>query len=232
MTSLRIGLLVPSSNTVMEPDLQGAFLGMATVHAARMYLPDPYTVEDELRMIDDHVEAASRDIATTEPDLIVFGCTSAAALRGPGYDQDLCKRLALKTRRPIVSILDTITKCLRRCDVVNIGVVTPYPDQLNAAIRRTLVQDGFSISCIAGMGLRKNADVGRIKPAEIVDFVTSNTPTDVEAVAVPCTNLRAYEVRHEIAEALGKPVVTANSSVIDDVRQRLWPGSEPALKPN
>src|SRR5215211_6152341 len=79
-TRWRVGLLVPSSNTVMEPDLWRALPPDTTLHTGRMYLEDT-TPEGESRMLDEHVLPAARDLITARPDLIVFGCTSAGALR-------------------------------------------------------------------------------------------------------------------------------------------------------
>jgi len=92
-TRPRVGLLVPSSNTVMEPDFWRALPPGATLHTGRMYLEET-TPEAEGRMLDEHVLPAARDLATARPDLIVFGCTSAGALRGNQYDADLCRRIS------------------------------------------------------------------------------------------------------------------------------------------
>lgn len=221
MSTHRIGLIVPSSNTVMEPDFQRAFDGVATVHTARMYLPDPYSADDELRMIDEFAADAARDIGTLQPDLVVFGCTSAGALRGPTYDAELRDQLSEKTSCPMVGVLDTIGEALKARGGARIAVPTPYTDELNQAIARSLTADGFDVASIVGMGLQRNVDVGRVSAADIVDFVVANTPDDADAIAVPCTNFRAYEVHEQIAEKLGRPVVTANSSVIEAVRARL-----------
>ena len=221
MSRYRIGLMVPSSNTVMEPDFQQAFDGIATVHAARMYLPDPYTPDDELRMIDEFAADAARDIGTLHPDVVVFGCTSAGALRGPTYDAELRGELAEKTACPMVGVFDTISEALSAREKGRIAVSTPYTEELNEAIARSLTADGFDVVSMVGMGLRRNVEVGRVVPEDIIDFVVANTPDDAEAVAVPCTNFRAFEVHEQITARLGRPVVTANSSVIEAVRARL-----------
>jgi len=48
---LRIGVLVPSSNTVMENDLHQALKSRYTVHTARMYLEET-TAAAERKMVE------------------------------------------------------------------------------------------------------------------------------------------------------------------------------------
>ena len=77
----RVGLVVPSPNTVMEADLYRRLPAGATLHTARMYMVET-TPEGESAMLDDHLPGAIRDLASARPDVVVFGCTSAGALRG------------------------------------------------------------------------------------------------------------------------------------------------------
>jgi acyl-CoA synthetase (AMP-forming)/AMP-acid ligase II len=89
----RVGLIVPSSNTVMEADLYRRLPADATLLTARMYLVET-TPAGEAAMLDDHLPGAVRDLATARPDAVVFGCTSAGALRGNAYEAELVRRIA------------------------------------------------------------------------------------------------------------------------------------------
>ena len=79
---MRVALLVPSSNIVMENDLHAALpKDDFTVHTDRMYLVET-TRDAEVRMIEDYEPAALSDLGTLNPDVLVFGCTSAGSLMG------------------------------------------------------------------------------------------------------------------------------------------------------
>ena len=88
----KIALLVPSSNTVMENDLHSALpKDRYTVHTDRMFLVET-TREAESVMLEKYARPAASDVGTTNPDLIVFGCTSAGSeLCGNLGDDDLLK---------------------------------------------------------------------------------------------------------------------------------------------
>src|SRR5258708_29772575 len=76
---LRIGLIVPSSNTVMEPDFHRQLDASGFVSTTRILLED-VTREAEIRMLEEDLPQAIRRIGTSAPDVVVFGCTSAGAL--------------------------------------------------------------------------------------------------------------------------------------------------------
>ena len=77
----RVGLLIPSSNVVMEVDFYRSLPHDTTLHTSRMYLADA-TVAAEEQMLDELVLPAAEAAGTARPDVVVFGCTSAGELRG------------------------------------------------------------------------------------------------------------------------------------------------------
>lgn len=217
----RVGLLLPSSNTVMEPDLQAALAGRATVHTARMFLPDPVTPAGELAMLDEHAEPASRDLGTLEPDLVVLGCTSAGALRGADADRALRERLARLTGAPVLGILDTLDRALRARGARRISLLTPYVETLTNALVEHLAAAGFEVLRATGLEVADNVAVGRISPDYVLAAAPAALAPGSEALAIACTNLRALEAAPRIEAELGVPVLTANSAVAELLAERL-----------
>ena len=109
----RLGLLLPSSGTVQEVDFYRRVPPDVTVHAARMRLPTT-TPADEVRMLDAHVLPAAADLATIRPDVVVFSCTSAGALRGRDYEARLCEEIAQAANAPVVSTMRAVRDELAR----------------------------------------------------------------------------------------------------------------------
>ena len=86
----RLGLLVPSSDIAMEDDLWRRLPPDATLHVSRMHL-ESTTVAGEERMLDEELAPAARRVAAVRPELVIFGCTSAAALRGLDGDTAIAR---------------------------------------------------------------------------------------------------------------------------------------------
>ena len=222
----RVALMVPSSNTTMEPDLFRELDGVATVHTARMYLPDPVTTTGELRLLDEFTIPAARDLAGVEPSVAVFGCTSAGPLRGAAGEQRLREELGEIMGAPVVGVLTAAVEALRRRGAARISILTPYTEELNPAIERTLAGD-FEVLRTFGMGIASNRDIGRCSPESVVEAADRAVADGSDAVFVSCTNLCALEARAAIEARFGIPTVTANSAVIEEVRRVLGASVEP-----
>lgn len=229
---IRVGLLVPSSNTVMEVDFHRHLpASRFTVHTGRMYLEET-TPEAESEMLDHHVMPAARDVGTARPDVLVFGCTSAGALRGNDADVELCARIAQATGTRVVSTIGSVREALARRGARRIGVITPYVEGLNERIRESIQADGVVVDVIRGLGITENFAIARVDPAEIVRFA-AETMRDrrVDVAFASCTNFRAVDAIAGIEEALGKPVVTSNQAVLEAIlldQGLAWPSSRDA----
>lgn len=211
----RVGLLIPSSNTVMEVDFYRHLPATVTVHTGRMYM-EATTVEGEEAMLDVYAIPAAEILATVKPDVVVFGCTSAGALRGNEYDADLCRRISEVTGSPTVSVIDSARRELKATHAKAVAVLTPYVDELNKRIKASVEADGIEVVSIHGMAISVNFDLARVEPAEIVEFARrklGNKPP-ADALFVSCTNYRALAALPMLRELYNIPVITSNQAAL------------------
>jgi maleate isomerase len=216
----RVGLMIPSSNTMMEPDFTEGLDGSATLHTARMFMEDT-TAAGESAMLDEYALPAARDLATAHPDVVVFGCTSAGALRGSDYDADLCRRISETTGVPTISTIASVRAAIRDSGANRVGVITPYVDELNVKICASVEDDGAQVVTICGMGMSENFAIARVPPDDIVEFALAQlSGSGIELVFASCTNFAAMAAMTEIGKRMGLPVVTSNQAVLAATRQR------------
>lgn len=215
---MRIGLIVPSSNTVMEPDFH-RHLGTEHIVSTTRILLESVTREAELRMLDDELPKAIELIRTTCPDFVVFGCTSAGALGKLEHDQAIADRIAKGAGATTVTVLQAVVKQLRAIRPRNLVVLTPYLDDLTNSIASALREASFPLLKAAGVGIRENLEIGRMTPDEIVSFVESEIKDCApDCVFLSCTNWRAMETIDALETRLGIPIVTSNQAAIEAVR--------------
>lgn len=224
MKPARIGLIVPSSNTVMEPDFHRHFQNAAVVSTTRIFL-EQVTREAEFRMLEEDLPRAVRLIKTTAPDTIVFGCTSAGSLDGLAHDARIGQMIEDQTGAKAVTVLQAVLSQMRIVRPRKIAVFTPYQDDLTNSVARCMVEAGYEVVKAAGMGLRENLDIGRITPAEIVSFVESSlAATAADCLFLSCTNWRALEAMEPLGR-LGLPIVTSNQAAIEAAQQTAVAGA-------
>lgn len=219
----RVGLLIPSSNSVMEVDLYRNLSHDATVHTARMYMVDT-TVAGEERMLDEFTMPAAEAVGTAMPHIVVFGCTSAGALRGKDYDRDLCVRLGKVTGAVPISVIEAVNRSLRETGARRVAVVTPYVDELNRRIAASIEAEGITVSAIHGMGISNNFDIATVTPDDIYDFVQANIGSRVpgEALFLSCTNFNALSALSRLKMAYDVPIVTSNLAALQAVRNEIY----------
>ena len=82
MPSVRIGLLAPPPNVVMEVEFPPRLPADASLHTMRVPRSTSAVTPDSLLEMTTNIEAATRCIAMMLPKLIAFGCTSASFIEG------------------------------------------------------------------------------------------------------------------------------------------------------
>ncbi len=218
----RVGLIVPSTNTVMEPDLYRNLPSGTTVHTSRMLLEGSVTVEAEELMLDVYLPDCARQIGTLQPDVVVFGCTSAGALRGPEYERQLAGGISETTGAPTITIMGAVVDELQRLAVKNVAVLTPYSEEINDTIKESLETSGFTVPYINGMDVKGAFNIAAVSPAEIVNYVKEQLAgVASDCLFVSCANLRSVEVLDKIREAAGRPVITSNQAVLAGVKRTI-----------
>jgi maleate isomerase len=216
----RIGLLVPSSNTVMENDLH-AHLDKAryTVHTARMYL-EHTTAEAERLMLDRDAPSAADLVGTARPDVLVFGCTSAGSLGGVAHDRRYCDDLGERAGCRGIGVMSSLVDRVREHGLRRVAVITPYIDELTASVARGLAGDDLDVVTSAGMGISVNIDLARPTPEEITRFVLASiSGAEIDGIVISCTNFRSLDARTAITAQTGLPVITSNSAVLDTIER-------------
>ena len=214
---LRVGLIVPSSNTVMEPDFHRHIGKTAVVSTTRLFLED-VTRDQELAMLENDLPRAVELIRTTAPDVVVFGCTSAGALGTLAHDEGIGERIRRGTGAPVVTALGAVVSKVRAIDPRRIAVFTPYTDDLTSRIASSLTEAGYPPIQAVGMGIRANLDIGRVPTPEVIRFVESRMEgCSPDCVFLSCTNWQSTAAIETLQAKLGVPVLTSNQAAMDAV---------------
>lgn len=214
---------MPSSDIVMEADLWRRLPPHVTLHVARMYL-ESTTVAGEEKMLDEELAPAARRVASVRPELMIFGCTSAAALRGLDGDAAISRLVETIVGCPCVTVVQAALREIRQLEPRRLLLITPYLDELNDRMQKTFLEAGLPVTGVVGMGLDDDLDIGAVLPQEIKKFVVAATRSATPApdcLFVSCTTFRAFEAVEELERELGIPVITSNRGAFQAVLRHL-----------
>ena len=187
-TKGRIGLLVPSVNTVVEPEFNAAIPEGYSIHATRMR-NESANVEDSIAMLA-HVERAADELGSAHVDVAVFACTASSFVEGTRGEAELRDSIARIAAAPVVTTSDAVREALRSIGARRISMVTPYPSELNALEVDFLNAAGISVLAEVGMGV---VDAYSIAEVDTERTVSRGSRLDCARVRRPVPQLHESE---------------------------------------
>jgi len=206
----KIGLIVPSANTVMEPEFNKmAPAGIATF-ATRMFLKEVRA--ETLAKMAEEVDRAVTELSTAQVHVMVFGCTSGSLLKGPEWDKQIVSRMETAGQVPSITTSGSVVKALESIRARKVAVATPYLDELNIRVKEFLEQYGFEITDTKGLGLSKALEIGNQYPETAHDLAKRVCRPGTDTVFISCTDFRTIEIIEALERELRVNVITSNQA--------------------
>lgn len=214
----RVGVLVPFTNTNLEPDMALLCPPGVSMHFARLGGYDLDAIPDAGQMaglgLADLGEPL-RLLAGVRPDVILYGCTSATLTHGPAFDHDLAARAEAMIGAKTVTAAGALVTALNALGVRRIAFASPYVEEINNMAVDFLARSGFEIISGAGVGVAlDNYGQGEMTPDAVFELGCRADSADAEALVLSCTDMRSIETLERLEQALGKPVVSSNQAMI------------------
>ncbi len=206
---LKIGLLVPSSNTTMEPEFNRMAPGGVSVHASRMMLEE-VTPRRLIEMAEEAGKAACL-LATAGVDVIVYGCTTGSLVGGVEWEEKLVEDISEGTGTVAISTGRAVVDAIKALGGGRVAVATPYTYDLNDLERAFLEAHGVEVIAIKGLGLVRNLDIGRAEDSAVKALVRAISE-GADLVFISCTNLPTISIIDDMESELGVPIVTSNQA--------------------
>ena len=215
-TRARIGMIIPSVNSMTEPQFNHLAPPGLGIYFARAHVAGEW--KRPLPQMADEIGNAARLLSDVAPDLIVFHCTDTSMTQGPqgeGRILDIVKDAAgveaLATSRLVLEALQALG--LKR-----LLVLSPY--RSNQAVLDYLKATGFTVVHDVALGLR-SLEFADVTPSEWAELARQHDRPDADGIFLSCTNTTQIEAVAEIERTLGKPVVNSNQAVLFGCLKRL-----------
>lgn len=213
-----VGMLTPSSNTVLEPYtslmLEPLFPGVSAhfgrFRVTRIALDD--SASDQFRR--EPILAAAELLADARTGIIAWNGTSASWL---GFDTDerLCAEIHSRTGVKATSSILGLNRLIAERGVKRLALVTPYTADVGERIVANYASIGVEVVAGVHCGLSDNFSFAEITERRIGEMCVEVSGAGPDAIAIVCTNMRGALVGAEVERELGIPVY-------DSVSTTLW----------
>jgi len=210
----RLGVVVPSVNTVVEPWFASVCPIGVSVHAARMLLGDSLTPEAIVRMDREDGMRAVRQLASCRPHAIAYCCTASSIVQGLEYDRHLQHEVEQGAGVPAVTATQAILAALGVLGARGIAVASPYAETIDRAEHAFFASAGVEVVSSACLGITDSFRLAEPTGEEIVALARRAWNARAEALLITCLNLRSHAVIEAIEAELGVPVVTSTQATL------------------
>lgn len=215
MSRVLLGMLTPSSNTVLEPVTAAMLSGLPEVsaHFSRFPVTEIALSGQALAQFDlGEIIGAARLLAHAKVSAVCWNGTSAG-WRGFATDEQLCRELERTLRIPACTSVLALNEIFALTKVKRFALVTPYLASVQSAIVENYRSVGFDCVAEQHLDLQDNFSFSEVEPDRLRAMLRGVAQAKPDAIAIFCTNLTgaplAVEMERELAIPIYDTVATA-----------------------
>lgn len=223
MKPLRIGQIVPSSNTTMETEIpailrarESLYPERFTFHSSRMRMHK--VTPEELAAMNREGLRCAAELADARVDLMSTACLVAIMAQGMGYHREVEHDFAEVVRGAgaqshIMTSAGALIHGLHLLGAKKISLMAPYMKPLTDKVVAYIESEGIEVVDRLCFEIPDNLEVGRRDPMQLLQDVerlnTANVDVVVLSACVQMPSLSALEIAQK---KLGIPVTSTAAS--------------------
>lgn len=216
----KMGVIIPSTNTVVEHDYSLMRPHGVTFHFGRMYIEQPSADDDAafeelIRQIRATTATAVRDVMTAKPDHLVMGMSAETFWGGEEGNQQFSARVSELAGGLAVSTgADACAVACRTLGITKVAVVTPYQPVGDAQVRGFFTDIGLDVVRLEGLKCPSATAIAEVPEDRLRDVLRALDGPDIEGIVQVGTNLSMLRLADEAERWLGKPVLAINAVTV------------------
>jgi len=218
---MRIGQIVPSSNTTMETEIPAIFAaregvrpedGHVTFHSSRMRMRN--VTKAELEAMDRDSLHCAVELADATVDVVGYACLVAIMSMRPGYHRESEAKLEQIMRdegsaAPVITSAGALVEELKLAGVRAVSLVAPYEQPLMDLVVGYIRREGVEVIDAVALAIADNVEVGRRDSmALLADLERLNTRGADAVVLSACVQLPSLAAIPRAEEMLALPVTS------------------------
>ena len=211
----RLGIVIPSSNVVIEPlAAQQFYKSDTTVHFSRLGVVDIKLDAGSLAQFEMGEQlSAAQKLCDARVDAVVWGGTSSSWL-GFERDEEYCKLIEQETGISVTTCVLEMNRKVASLGARRIAMVTPYTDDVHNRILDNYEGLGFPRPTGQNLGGIVSNDFASISPNTLEDMILNVAKGVPDVIMIMCTNLRGAGVAEDLSKRLGLPVIDSAAATL------------------
>lgn len=212
--AVRLGVVVPSVNTVVEEWYPRVLPAGVCVHFARMLIGAGTSPERIVTMDREDGMRAIQQLASCRPRAIAYGCTASSIIQGHAFDERLRGEVRHLSGAKATTATDSIFAACRVLGIRQVTAISPYSGEVDAAEHRFFAEGGVETVAHACLGIADGFRLAEPDAAAILELALGAWDPRSDGLVAACLNFRSHLVIDALEAQLGKPVVTSTQAVL------------------
>jgi maleate isomerase len=205
-TRIKTLIVVPENNSTMEPEISALCPALAPLEVARVKRPPRTLLLEDLPAYAEATLDAVTPFTSERWDLVIYGCTAAGFLGGPGSNALMVKSLHELTCAPVVSTAGAMVDVLRDAGVFETAVVTPYLQPVNDGLRHYLEASGIQVETLNSFFCKTTAELGAVTEDEVIELARRTVTKQSKSLFLACSQLPTLNAIAQLRRELDIPV--------------------------
>jgi maleate isomerase len=223
----RIGLLAPSANPAVEPELRHILPEAAALHATRLPVMPGTTLEQRNAAYLEAAEAALGDFGALALDALLVGITGPSYALAPEADQALQDRFSAQAGRPVILASRAIAEALDALGRSRLLLFSPYPGWLTERAERYWRAAGLDL--VESFKVSDSFRAYELTPEEVADGLARLDPPGDCAVLLSGTGMPTLDAMAWMAGRIGAPLLSSNLACAFAACRRVGLPAAPAM---
>jgi maleate isomerase len=214
-----LGVVLPSTNTVVEAEYNDMRPPGVSYHTGRIYIADEDLgsngkMESFLEDLRTQIGTAVRDVVTCKPDRIVMGMSAETFWGGAEGAAQFEGWVSEQSGLKVSTGAAACKAALEAFGARRIAVITPYQPVGDEQVRAFFTEMGFEVAAVRGLSVDSATGIADVTPEQIRQAFLAVDAPDVDALVQAGTNLAAVTTAAALEAELGKPVIAINAATV------------------
>ncbi len=213
----KFAVVAPSTNTIVQPDMDSLRVPGVTNHFGRIYVPDMPVHNDAdfvalVEAIGSTLDECVDRCMTCKPDYLIMGMSALMFWDGRAASARRMQDLAEYAGVGVSCGSFACEAALNLTGAKRIAVISPYQPVSDREVTRFFTECGFEVVEFKGLRCTSPVNIAHVQEDELRDHLRALDRDDIDAWVQVGTNLSMVRLATEMEAELGKPVIPINAA--------------------
>lgn len=210
----RVGLIIPSSNRMVEQEMAHFYPPGVVVHVNRLRMTGNQRMP--LPQLLPRITDAAAALVDAKCDVVTFHCTANSTEGGTDGETQILEALAKAGAPRVSSTATAVRRALELAGARRIVLVTPYSQAMTDHEAEFFNDIGVKVLTAKGHDLPGSDAYCAAPPSFWREKALEARHAEADLYFLSCANISAFSVIADLEQQLGKPVISSNQIVVWD----------------